>query len=60
MADWRLVDCEVVGTADEDHGALGLRCMYVGALGSKAAEDDDKMVEGHDSKMDEDWNSKAG
>ena len=40
MADWRLVDYEVVGTVDGDHGALGLHCMYTGALGSKAAEDD--------------------
>ena len=34
--------------------------MYVGALGGKAAEDDSKMVEDHDSKMDEDCTGKAG
>ena len=34
--------------------------VCVVALGGKAAEDDGKMVEGHDSKMDEDWNGKAG
>jgi hypothetical protein len=58
VADWRLVDCEVVGTVDGDYGgALGL---YVGALGGKAAEDDGKMVEDQDSKMDENWDGKAG
>ena len=59
MADWRLVNCEVVGTVDGDL-ALGLCCMYVGTLGGKAAEDDGKMIEDQDDKMDEDWDGKAG